>query len=319
MEINYNSAAALKAFLEQEGLGMRKKFGQNFLINHETRERLADALGAAAGEPVWEIGPGLGAMTRLLLDRGLLVRAFEIDSGFIRILEELFGGEKNFSLVRGDVLKTWRGEAVCEEAAYEAPAEADHKTLPETTGSKTYLLGNLPYNIAAALLADLIEKGRLFSRIVVTVQKEVALRMAAKAGSAEYSSFSVLCSSVYTVKPLMLIKGSSFYPRPNVDSQGLLLEQRKDAGPENYPALFYPQVRQLFSSRRKMIKNNLLGFLAARPGAGEKSGSLGAEILDKSGLSGNERAENLKLEDFLTLAKTVENMENYKDVNSRKH
>jgi len=283
--INYNSASALRSFLEEEGLGMRKKFGQNFLINPVTRQALVEALGCNACDEVWEIGPGLGAMTALLLEKGLAVKAFEIDTGFIRVLKRVFAEEKRFSLVEGDVMKTWSAQK---------PAQ--------------FLLGNLPYNVAAALLADLIEKGCLFTRIVVTVQKEVALRMAAAAGSSCYSSFSVLCASAYRVKPLMTIHPSSFFPQPNVDSMGVLLEKRSADSPQ-VPAVFYPLVRALFASRRKTIKNNLTAFAAARLGNAQ---DVCAAILRENSLSGNERAEELDIDRFLSLAKSIENMRIYK-------
>jgi 16S rRNA (adenine1518-N6/adenine1519-N6)-dimethyltransferase len=170
-------------------------------------------------------------------------------------------------------------------------------------------LGNLPYNIAAVLIGDMIEKGRLFNRMVVTVQREVALRMAARPGSRDYSSFSALCASAYTIKKLVLIKGTSFYPRPNVDSLGLRLDLRPDY--HGYPGVFYPLVRRLFSSRRKMIKNNLSDFLASRIGkeVSQKSAdALAAEVLAKSGLTGGERAENLDVECFVRLANSIEDM-----------
>jgi 16S rRNA (adenine1518-N6/adenine1519-N6)-dimethyltransferase len=274
MNLNYNSATALRAFLDENGMGMRKKFGQNFLINPAVREALVRALGAPAGESVWEIGSGLGAMTSLLLEQGLTVRAFEIDTGFAKFLRDFFSANAHFSLVEGDVLKTW-------------PAQP----------SSPYLLGNLPYNIAAALLADFIEQRRFFKRMVVTVQREVARRMAAVRGSADYSSFSVLCSSAYRVKTLMVIKNASFYPRPNVDSQAVLLELKEDAASLIRPACFYPLLRRLFSSRRKTIKNNLTGFVPAA-----------AEALEKSALDGGKRAEDLALEDFQALAQIIEDM-----------
>jgi len=281
MELNYNSAANLRAFLDDKGLGMRKKFGQNFLINPNTRQALADALEAKTGEAVWEIGPGLGAMTKILLEKGLLVHAFEIDPGFVRVLKELFVADTGLTLVEGDALKTWGAQR---------PAP--------------YLLGNLPYNVGSALLADFIEKGLFFKRMVVTVQREVALRMAAGVGSADYSSFSVMCSSAYRVKPLMLIKSASFYPRPNVDSQGVLLELRDEPNAQNRPSCFYPLVRQLFSSRRKTIKNNLTALLARRGNSPEAATAL----LEKSAIDGGLRAENLHIDGFLVLAKTAEDM-----------
>jgi 16S rRNA (adenine1518-N6/adenine1519-N6)-dimethyltransferase len=293
MGLNYNSVSELRTFLEKQGLGMRKKYGQNFLINPAVRRALIDALEAEPDAEIWEIGPGLGAMTGQLLEKGFPVRAFEIDPGFARVLRELFGSRPNFALIEGDVMKTWPSQP------------AAH-----------YLLGNLPYNIAAALIADMVEKKCLFRRMVLTVQREVALRMAARPGSADYSSFSVLCSSAYKVIPLMIIRGASFYPRPNVDSQGLKLELREDV-PDVCPAIFYPLVRSLFASRRKMIKNNLRNFIfsviikksCAAPNIGQAAAeNIAGEALARSRLKGNERAENLGLEAFVSLAKAVEDL-----------
>jgi 16S rRNA (adenine1518-N6/adenine1519-N6)-dimethyltransferase len=157
---------------------MRKKYGQNFLIDSRVRNALVEALAPRAGEAVWEIGPGLGAMTSSLLERGARVTAFEIDPGFSGALEEFFGVNPGFTLIRGDVLKTW-------PLAVPSPL----------------LLGNLPYNIGAVLLASFIEARRFFRRMVVTVQRETARRMLAGPGSGEYSSFSVLCRSVYRIDP----------------------------------------------------------------------------------------------------------------------
>jgi 16S rRNA (adenine1518-N6/adenine1519-N6)-dimethyltransferase len=253
---------------------MRKKYGQNFLINPVIREKLLDTLELKAGEGVWEIGPGLGAMTKGLLARGARVTAFEIDPAFSGILRELFGEDAQFSLVEGDVLKTW----------------------PQTDreGAR-YLLGNLPYNIAATLLGSLIEKKRLFQRLIITVQREVAQRMTAKPGTKDYSSFTVLCSSVYKVTPLMVIKGASFYPVPRVDSQGLCLDLLPDQGPLS--RLFYPLVRSLFASRRKTIQNNLSNFA---------SSVIINEALERVGISGGRRAETLETGDFARLAHALE-------------
>jgi len=315
--LNYNSASDLREFLEHEGLGMRKKFGQNFLINPRVRQALVEALGADVGAQVWEIGPGLGAMTSLLIEKGLKVKAFEIDSGFIRILKSLFSDEKNFELIEGDAIKTWLSQK--NERYTEKISTRD--SLPR--GGIPFLLGNLPYNIAAVLLSDFIEKGQFFSRMVVTVQKEVALRMAAKAGSPDYSSFSVLCASVYDVKTLMTISPSSFYPQPNVDSMGVLLERRQQMlSNQEYPSFFYPLVRSLFESRRKTLKNNLLNFLSSR--LNQLNASNVKEICDTilcdNSLNGSERAEKLDFEAFLSLAKTIDNMRLLNsDVNCRKY
>ena len=272
---------------------MRRKFSQNFLINPRVRSGLLDAMELRGGDEVWEIGPGLGAMTSGLLERGARVTAFEIDPAFAAILMELFAGEAGaFRLVEGDALKACR-------AFQAAPAE------------KTFLFGNLPYNVAAALLADFIENGRFFKRMVVTVQREVALRMAAKPGSVNYSSFSVLCSSVYRVSPLFVIKGSSFYPAPRVDSQGVRLDLMPRV---ELPGLFYPLVRGLFSSRRKAIRNTLTAFAASvimdKQVSPEKVPSrareAAAEALNRAGISGDRRPETLGRDEFAALAALLE-------------
>ena len=288
---NYNSGRELRAFLVERGLGMRKRFGQNFLVNPRVRSGLLDAMELRGGEEVWEIGPGLGAMTRGLLERGARVTAFEIDPAFAAILKEFFAGEagEKFRLIEGDALKTWRMAPPAEE---------------------TLLFGNLPYNAAAALLADFIENGRFFKRMVVTVQKEVALRMAAKPGSPDYSSFSVLCSSVYRVSPLFVIKGSSFYPAPRVDSQGV----RFDLLPrQELPRLFYPLVRGLFSWRRKAIRNTLSAFAASvilkqvsPDGASSAAREAAAEALNRANISGDRRPETLDRDEFAALAAFLE-------------
>ena len=286
MEINYNSGKALQSFMEKHDLGMRKKYGQNFLVNSEARQKLADALEAEPGDEVWEIGPGLGAMTRHLLDKNFHVTAFEIDPGFLRLLPEIFKDEAKFRLIAGDVMKTWKTQK---------PAR--------------YLLGNLPYNIAAALIGDMIEARYFFKNMVVTVQKELGLRMTALPGSQNYSSFSVLCSSVYKVKKLINIHASSFYPKPHVDSCGLKLEL--DSQINKYPEIFYPLVRSLFSRRRKVIKNNLADFIRAtesKQDNTEKINEICMFVLNQNRLSGMERAENLVIETFFGLAQTLENM-----------
>lgn len=288
--LNYNSPRELAAFLESRGLGMRKKYGQNFLIDPRLRDLLVEALAPGAGETVWEIGPGLGAMTSSLLERGAGVTAFEIDPGFSSILEEFFGGNPGFTLVRGDALKTW----------------------PHAVPSPL-LLGNLPYNIGAVLLASFIEARRFFRRMVVTVQRETARRMLAGPGSVEYSSFSVLCGSVYRVRSLAVMKGAAFFPVPRVESQGLCLDLLDEDPP--YPQSLYPLVRRLFSSRRKTVKNNLTTFVKScimkGEEAGGEAGRLAEKALETCGVKPGARAEELGLEEFVKLAEFLEEYNGY--------
>ncbi|MDR2143562.1 MAG: 16S rRNA (adenine(1518)-N(6)/adenine(1519)-N(6))-dimethyltransferase RsmA [Treponema sp.] len=287
---DYNSGAAIRAFLSERGMGIRKKWGQHFLVNPRARSVLVDALDIGDRDGVFEIGPGMGAMTSLLLEKGARVRAFEIDPGFVAVLRELFSGnlsggegEASFTLVPGDVLKTWE----------------------QNDDGSPYLLGNLPYTIAAVLVGSLIEKGRFFRRMVITVQKEVALRMAAKRGGGNYSSISVLCASVYDIKLLMTLKAASFYPPPRVDSAALLFTLRDG---EKNRTLFAPLVRALFASRRKTAANNLEHFLSVSGimGSGVPSRNCAEALLAESGIAPKERAENLDYRAFNALADALE-------------
>lgn len=280
---NYDSPAAINAFLRERGLAPQKRFGQNFLIRRDAREKLAGALSPSKDSTIWEIGAGLGAMTAILLDGGARVKAFEVDNGFCRVLTELFSDSKNFSLVEGDALKTWKGE-----------------------GGAEFLAGNLPYNIAAHLIGGFIENGLFFKRMVITVQRETALRMAAKPGSADYSSFSVLCSSAYSVKHVIALKRDCFYPVPNVDSSGLCLDLKDSAQRKEYTPQFYRMVRALFASRRKTLKNNLLTFIkSTRVKSGDAAENICAELLRATDINPAERAENLACDDFLRLSNAL--------------
>ena len=273
----YNSGPALRSFLQERGLSIRKQWGQNFLINPHARKTLAGALNADGA--VWEIGSGLGSMTTELLERKLKVTAFEVDPGLCSVLEELFAADNNFTLVRGDVLQTWK-----------------------TTENAPYLLGNLPYNIAAMLMGNLIEQRCFFKRMIITVQKEVAVRMTALPGSKDYSSISVLCASAYKMKIIMNLKRQSFYPVPHVDSAAICFERLP--GLDQPPPLFYSLVRSLFSSRRKTIANNLENFFPR---------SCTLKALEACGLGGRERAETLSPEVFISLAGKLEKHRNGND------
>ena len=284
---DYNSAAELKQTLDANGFSMQKKFGQNFLINQNARNKLIEALEVQKGTTVWEIGPGLGAMTSGLLESGANVTAFEIDRGFISLISDYFSDysqKESFRIVEGDVLKTWY-------------AQTENGTkIPDR------LFGNLPYNIAATIIADTIEKGLRFERCVFTVQKEVAVRMAAKPGSENYSSLSVLCNWAYDVKNLMDLSGANFWPKPNVDSRAVVFTKKKDFPCCDNPALFIKLQRALFSSRRKTVRNNLQGYL--------KNNDKTIDYLSKANIDPMLRAEVLSVEQMLRLSDVINAGEN---------
>lgn len=261
---------------------MQKKFGQNFLVNADARKRLIDALELTEGMKVWEVGPGLGSMTSGILERGADLTVFEIDRGFAGLISgffEEYSNKGNFRIVEGDVMKTWKKQF-------------------ENEGQPARFFGNLPYNIAAAIIADTIENNIRFDRCVFTVQKEVAQRMCAKPGSNDYSSFSALCQWAYDVKPLLDLAGGNFWPKPNVESRAVVFTKKADFPGCKNPALFVKMQRALFSSRRKTVRNNLSQFL--------KNNDLAVSCLEKAGIDIMKRAEVLSLEELLKLSDIIE-------------
>ena len=295
---DYNSPTALKAFLDARGMAMQKKFGQNFLINPRLRDKLVDALCPAPADAVWEVGPGLGAMTSLLLGRGCAVTAFEIDRGFAAVLRELFGENPAFALIEGDALKTWKKAAASLQGG---GINADSRGRP-------LFFGNLPFNIAATLLGDLIAGGLVFRRAAVTVQREVAERICARPASKAYSAFSVVCGRFYDCSIKFDIAAGSFWPRPNVTSSAVLMAKKELPAPCKDDALFFAVVRALFSSRRKTVKNTFSAWLASRLKGNElqaQSAELARLALRQAGIAETERPENLPPEAFCALADAV--------------
>ena len=274
---DYNSPLALKAFLDENGMAMQKKFGQNFLVNADARKKIIDSLDIDENSTVWEVGPGLGSMTDEILGRGAKLTAFEIDHGFARLVRlffENYSEKGKFELVEGDVLKTW-------------------KKYSDENGVAQRFFGNLPYNVAATIIADTINEGVRFDKAVVTIQKEVAQRMTAKEGTENYSSFSVLCQWAYNVKNIVDLAGGNFWPVPNVASRAVLMTKREDFPRCKNPKLFMKMLRQLFSSRRKTVRNNMLALAD-----NEKTD----QALEKAGIKGSVRAEDLSVDMLLKLS-----------------
>lgn len=279
---DYNSPAELKQVLDAKGFSMQKKFGQNFLINEDARRRLVDALELTEGMKVWEVGPGLGAMTNTILERGADLTVFEIDRGFASLISEFFedyNKKGSFRIIEGDVMKTWKGHF-------------------KEAGQPDRFFGNLPYNIAATIIADTIENNVRFDKCVFTVQKEVAQRMCAKPGTSDYSSFSALCQWAYDVKPLLDLAGGNFWPKPNVDSRAVVFTKKADFPCCKNPATFVKVQRALFSSRRKTVRNNLSQYL--------KNNDLAVASLEKAGIDIMKRAEVLTLPELLKLSDVIE-------------
>ncbi|MEN6499581.1 MAG: 16S rRNA (adenine(1518)-N(6)/adenine(1519)-N(6))-dimethyltransferase RsmA [Rectinema sp.] len=283
--LDYDSPASIRAFLEDNKLAMSRRFGQNFLVDRRMRERIIQALDVETGMRVWEIGPGLGAMTELILEKGALLTAFEIDYGFARLLESLFSGYDDFSIVEGDMRKTWRTQ----------------------TAQPDRIFGNLPYNVAFDIITDLLKGGCVPPRMVFTLQKEAARRMTARPGSKDYSAFSVLCASVCDTRILFDIGSSAFWPQPRVTSSVVQIVPKDEPVPLDRRRDFFDFVRAAFSSRRKTLRNALyLWARAALPSLKEgEFETLLQKSLKQAGFGVDIRAEVLDSEELFLLYRTL--------------
>lgn len=277
---DYSDVSSIASFMKDNSLSMSKKFGQNFLISKPTLEKIVGIAGIKSTDRVWEIGPGLGALTSEMLKTGAQVTAFEIDHGFCRILrEQAFADCDNFRLVEGDALKNWKSEF-------------------QEHGCPDVICANLPYNVGSVLIASFIENRCLPSKMVFTLQSEVVQRICSSVGDDEYSGFSILTSIDYENKQALKIKSYCFWPVPNVDSAVVMMTKRETPLVENsYAPSFIKLSRLIFSQRRKTVKNNLKA-------TGLSSQSLD-QALEDAGISPTERAEKLTTEQILNLAKII--------------
>lgn len=252
----------------------RRRFGQNFL-DAETAAQIASDIPLSPGESVLEIGPGHGALTEHFLRQGTPVTAVEIDPECVEVLRGKFADYSNFHIVNQDILKFPFDDWIRENPA-------------------PWLAGNLPYNIATGIVANvmpLLAKTRGF---MCMVQLEVAERFCAKPHTRSYGSLSVWIRAHAEGKILRKIGPEHFTPRPNVDSATVLLTPRKD--PLKAPPEFFDFVQTAFSQKRKVIMNALSSHYGK---------SQIFEALSDCGLSQQTRAEELSPEELLALFKIL--------------
>ena len=274
--VNVCDIQVMKPLLAAHGFHFSKAKGQNFLIAPWVPESIAGAAGVREDVGVLEIGPGVGPLTQQLALRAGKVCAVEVDERLKPILEITLEGCGNVELVWGDVLKL------------DIPALVKEK-LP---GLRPVACANLPYYITSPILTALLE-AECFQAVTVMVQKEVAQRIAARPGTAEYGAFSVFCQ--YYAEPELLfdVPAHCFVPQPKVTSAVVTLRVRQ-AWPWDIhdEQLFFRVVRASFAMRRKKLSNGLAsGF--------PELGKAGAEaVLAACGFPENVRGETLGIPEF---------------------
>ena len=207
--MNPANAAELRAALERHGFRFSKSRGQNFLIDPNIPRRIAECSGADEGSFVLEVGPGAGSLTVELARRAARVCAVEVDNAVLPLLRESLEGFGNAEVVSADALKIDLCKLVSERAG----------------GLRPLACANLPYSITSPLLAKFIDTG-CFESITVMVQREVAQRLAAAPGTADYGAFTVYVNWHCRLERLFDVPPSCFMPQPKVTSSVIRLTPR---------------------------------------------------------------------------------------------
>lgn len=259
-----------RATLDLLGAAARKSLSQNFLLSPHWAEKLSSAALDIPADAVWEIGPGLGALTRPLLEKAKVpVTLFEYDRKLAAHLRETYPA---IDLREGDVL--------------------DQDLAALAGGQRISVLSNLPYHLSSAILFRLAELPTPPVQMVLTFQREFAQRVNAKVRTPAYGSMSILLQLQFEIESLGVLPPGAFYPAPDVDSEALVFRPR---GPHVTPG-FRKLVRGAFQQRRKKLTGNLKKALPGEPTE---------EVLEKMGVDPNARAEELSPEQYRTLGQAL--------------
>ena len=273
----------MKPLLAEHGFHFSKAKGQNFLIAPWVPERIAEDSGVDETVGALEIGPGIGPLTQQLCLRAKKVCAVEVDTRLEPLLQKTVGEFSNLEILWSDILKQDVKALVAEKFA----------------GLRPMACANLPYYITTPILSALLE-AECFERVTVMVQKEVAQRIAAKPGTADYGAFTVFCQFYAQPELLFDVPPHCFMPQPKVTSAVVSLKVRKELPWDiKDKALFFRVVKASFAMRRKTLQN---GLASGFPELG-KAGA--AEVLEAVGLPATIRGETLDIAGFASIANEI--------------
>ena len=273
------SITETKRILDKYNLQAKKKLGQNFLVDGNIIHKIIDQINLSKEDGVIEIGPGIGAMTEILLQQAEKVLCYEIDKDMVEVLSrELTNG--NLLIKQEDFLK--------------ADLISDLKIFKDN--QRIVVVSNLPYYITTPIIFKLLEEETSIKEFYFMVQKEVGLRLTGKPKTKDYNSLSVLISFQAEANLLFEVKRNSFYPVPDVDSVIISLKKTgKDYGVNNRDK-FIEFVQNIFAMRRKTIINNLMAKYSF-------SRKELVDIMSSQGHKETLRAEELSVKEIVELYK----------------
>lgn len=272
-----------REILKRYNIKADKSLGQNFLISDEVVDGIVESANIEKEDIVIEIGPGLGVLTNLLLQKSNNVIAVELDPRMVSILKDRFKEKDDFTIIHEDILKVDLAKIINER---------------KSLNSRVKVVANLPYYISTPIIMKLLENNEIIDEIIVMVQKEVGDRLTAKTGERLAGAITYAVSYYSNASKVIDVPKESFIPSPKVESVVIKLELKKNVQEENKEILF-KIIKSAFAQRRKTLENALIN------GKIVISKEKIQEIFDKLGIEKNVRGENLSLEQYESLCKII--------------
>lgn len=266
-----------------------KSLGQNFLIREEVVESIIESSQMEKEDLVIEIGPGLGTLTKYLLEKAAKVICIELDKKMVNILEERFSLYKNFELLNQDVLKVDFRNLI-------------EKEKKDSKIKNVKIVANLPYYITTPIIMKLLEEELPLKSITVMIQKEVADRLIAIPGEKETGAITYSVYYYAQSQGILEVSNDSFIPEPEVTSKVIKLDIRKEPPVKiEKKEVMFQIIKCAFMQRRKTLLNALVNAKIF------KSKEEGINILERLGIDINIRPEKLRIEDYADIAKCITN------------
>ncbi len=277
---NKNNNPDRKSIVHEENFVIKKKFSQNFLLDENIIHNIIDKAEIDDQTGVIEIGPGLGALTKIIIKQAKKLLVYEIDAELIEYLNKFFSEYDNFYLRNEDILKV--------------DINSDIKTYLQDV-KKIVVISNLPYHITTPITMKFLEEVDGIDSLILMMQLEVARRITSKPNTKDYNALSIIIQHQAEAKYLFKVPKTVFYPKPNVDSAVIKLVI-KDINNHDYID-FYKFIHNCFIQRRKTLVNNLNFVYSNIPK------EFIVNILEELGLNSLARAESLELADFINIYK----------------
>ncbi len=270
----------LKNLLQAHGVVLKKAYGQNFLTDQNLLDEIVEKAGVTKSDTVLEIGCGAGALTRALAKKAKKVVGYEIDRSLIPVLKETLSEFDNVEIVCKDIMK------------------AGVEDAERHVGGRYILVANLPYYITTPIVMTFIENSKNLTAMAIMVQEEVALRFAAREGTPDYGAVTVGINLRGNAEIVLRVPREKFTPVPNVDSAVVKITVKDDKFAGADLKKVRNVVRAAFSSRRKMLVNNLMNFYSLSRAEAENA-------LNAAGIDLTTRGEKLSAEDFVRLSEVL--------------